>query len=727
MRHTKRIVRSACRMCHGVCQVLVHLDGDRVVKVTGDPDSPISRGYLCPKGAASPELLYHPDRLTHPLRRWGNRGENKWKRISWDEAFDEIARRFTTIKAESGSEYVAIGQGTGRPLIEFTMRFANAFGTPNFVAPSHVCYAPRIAASKITLGQLPVTDVYGFGGKDPACMMIWGCNITQAGSADGMCGGTIERALKKVKKSIVVDPRRIKPAEGATHWLQLRPGTDGALALAMIHVIIKENLIDQDFVLNYTLGYEQLVEHVKAFTPEWAASITRVSSEKIIATARTYATTSPACILWGSATDASPASYQTARSLLILRAITGNIDCPGGDVLWVPPRGVHQKSIFMSPDQEGAKFLPPGKKDHAVTLGKFPLEKAVHPPTFWNSIVTGSPYRIRAMWIAASNPLLSHTHPLVIEKALRDHLEFTVVSEFFMTPTAALADIVLPSAMWLETDDIVNLHKIWCVLARRKVAQIGEVLDVREVIIQMARRLDLNEAFPWKNYPAYLEWSLKESGLTFDEFCDQGMLQGEMRYYKYKETGFDTPSGKFEIFSTLSRDMGLSPLPVYREPALSPVSSPKEAKQFPLILTTGVRAKVYFVSEGRQIKSLRKIIPDPLVEIHPATAQSLGIQNGDWVWIETCENRVQMRAKLFDGIAPDVVSAQHAWWFPEDGPPDYGWKKSNVNLLFGDRAGYDPETGSESLRSSLCKVYKIAKTAGLEIETENNDIKHDII
>lgn len=701
----KKVIRSACRGCHGVCQVLVHLEGDRVVKVTGDPDSPISRGYLCPKGAASPELLYHPDRLTYPLRRVGGRGENKWKRIPWEEALDEMAGRFAEIKAESGSEYVAVGQGTGRPLIEFTARFANAFGTPNFVAPSHVCYAPRVAASKITLGQLPVTDVYGFGGKDPAGMMIWGCNITHSASADGMCGGMIERALKKVQKLIVVDPRRIHPANTATHWLQLRPGTDGALALAMIHIIVEEGLIDQDFVHHHTVGYEQLVEHVRTFTPEWAEEITRVPAALIRATARTYATTSPFCMLWGSATDASPASYQTARSLLILRAITGNIDCPGGDVLWVPPKGIYQKSIFMNPDQEGGHFLPPEKKSRSVTQGRFPFEKAVHPPTFWKSIVTGEPYKVRAMWIAACNPLLSQTPPLVIEEALRDHLEFTVVSEFFMTPTAALADIVLPAAMWLETDDIVNLHKIWCVLARKEVARMGEVRDNREVILQLAKRLHLDKAFPWKDYHDYLEWILRKSGMTFEEFCNKGMLQGEMRYYKYRKNGFETPSGKFEIYSGISKDMGLSPLPVYREPAFSPVSSPETFKEYPLILTTGARAKVYFVSEGRQIRSLRKINPDPLVEIHPETARSLGIQEGDWVWIETLENRIRMRARLFDGIAPDVVSAQHAWWFPEEGPPGFGWKKANVNLLLGDRAGYDPETGSESLRSSLCRVY----------------------
>jgi anaerobic selenocysteine-containing dehydrogenase len=297
-------------MCHGVCQVLVHIDGDKVVKITGDPDSPTSRGYLCPKGAASPQLLYHPDRITYPLRREGKRGENKWKRVSWDEALDEVAERLSAIKKESGSEYFAMMQGTGRPYTGFTGRFANAFGTPNFTSATHICYFPRVLASVFTLGQLPICDVYGLGGESPACVVVWGCNVTYAGASDGMCGGMVQRAIKSARKVIVVDPRRIDPAEKADHWLRLRPGTDGALALAMINVIIGEGLADTDFVDNYTLGFDLLAEHVREFTPEWAENITRVPSEDIRSAARTYATTKPACIQWGMALDTSPCSFQ---------------------------------------------------------------------------------------------------------------------------------------------------------------------------------------------------------------------------------------------------------------------------------------------------------------------------------------------------------------------------------------------------------------------------------
>jgi len=700
-----RIVRSACRSCHGVCQVLVHLEGDRVVNITGDPDSPTSLGYLCPKGKAAPELLYHPDRLTHPLRRAAARGEKKWNRVSWEEALSEMADNFTRIKQESGAEFVAIGQGTGRPHTEWTSRFANAFGTPNFVGPGHICFLPRVIASTLTLGRLPVCDIYGLGGKKPSCILIWGCNLTHSGAADGMCGGMLERALREADKVIVVDPRRIGPAERADHWLQPRPGTDGALALAMINTIIAEDLVDHKFVDNYTTGFDKLVEHVQGFTPEWAEPITYVKAADIRGAARTYARCSPACLQWGNGIDMSVCSFQTGRSLLILMGITGNIDRPGGNVLWVPPAKVKPKSMLINRDQRGEQFLPPGQKKRMIAAGKFPFCPNTHTPTFWDSVITGHPYRVRGMWIIGSNPLVTATQGMKIERALKEYLEFVVVSDLFMTPTAQLADLVLPAVTWLEQDDVVFFHKIWCVTARKKLVQFGEARDDRDVIFEMAHRLGLHEAFPWKDSAEYLDWVLKDTGLNFEQFCERGIIISEMRYRKYETEGFQTPTGKFEISSSVMEAMGLSPLPLFREPPLSPISTPELAKEFPLILISGTKIRNFFHSEFRQIKSLRHGNPDPLVEIHPNTASSLGICEGDWVWIESPVARVKMRAKLFQGIMPNVVNAQHAWWFPEENPPEYGWKRSNVNLLYGD-THFDPENGSEPLKSYLCKLYK---------------------
>lgn len=705
MKLETRVVRTACRGCHGVCQVLVHLEGERVVKVTGDPDSPTSRGYLCPKGKAAPRLLYHKDRLTYPLIRTGNRGDNRWQRISWDRALEEIASRFSGIKEESGAEFVAIGQGTGRPHTEWTMRFANAFGTPNFIGPAHICYLPRVIASGLTLGRLPVCDIYGFGGTKPACMMVWGCNITQTGAADGMCGGMLDRTLRETDKVIAVDPRKTPVAEKADHWLQLRPGTDGALALAMINCIISEDLYDHDFVSKHTLGFNRLAEHVRAFTPEWACPITRLAPEEIRSAARTFARNAPAALQWGNGIDMSAGSFQTGRSLLILMGITGNIDKPGTNVLWVPPESVKPKSLLINHDQGGGHFLPKGQKERMIGTGRFPFCPNTHTPTFWESVLTGDPYRVKGLWLMGSNPLLTGTQGLKIEKALRDHLEFTVVSDIFMTPTAQLADLVLPAATWLEQDDVVYFHKIWCVLARKKLAALEEARDDRDVIFDLAHRLGLHEAFPWKDSASYLDWILSDTGLSFEEFCDLGILKGEMRYEKYRTEGFHTPSGKFELFSGVLESAGVSPLPVYREPPLSPVSAPEGAGNFPLILMSGTKVRNFFHSEYRQIEELRRGNPDPLVEIHPDTAVSLGIEEGDWVWVESPVDRAKMRARLFEGIATDVVNAQHAWWFPEAEPPGYNWKESNVNLLYGDEH-FDPDTGAEPIKCYLCRVYK---------------------
>jgi anaerobic selenocysteine-containing dehydrogenase len=703
MSDQSRIVRSACRGCHGVCQVLVHLKGDHVVKVTGDPDSPTSRGYLCPKGSAAPELLYHPDRLTHPLRRVGKRGENRWEKVSWEEALNEMADKLTQIRRESGAEFVAIGQGTGRPYTEWTARFAHAYGTPNFIGPAHICYAPRVIASGLTLGWLPVCDIYGFGGGKPACILIWGCNLTYSGVADGMCGGMLQRALRDAEKVIVVDPRRIPPAETADHWLQLRPGTDGALALAMVNTIITEDLVDHHFVDHYTSGFDKLVEHVRPLTPEWAEPITGVKASEIRAAARAYATHSPACLQWGNGIDMSVCSFHTGRSLLILMGITGNIDRPGGNVLSVPPAKVKPKSVFINRDQLGEQFLPPGRKGRMIAAGKFPFCPNTHTPTFWDSVITGQPYRVRVLWIVGSNPLLTATQGVKIERALKEYLEFTVVSDLFITPTAQLADLVLPAATWLEQDDVVFFHKIWSVIARKKLAQFSEARDDRDVIFEMAHRLGLHEAFPWKDSSEYSDWVLEDTGFNFRQFCDRDILLGEMRYRKYESEGFQPPTGKFEISSSVTEAMGLSPLPLFREPPLSPLSTSKLGEAFPLILISGAKVRNFFHSEYRQVESLRRDNPDPLVEIHPDTASSLGIKEGDWVWIETPVARVKAKAKLFEGIRSDVVNAQHAWWFPEEKGSEYGWKRSNVNLLY-DHAHFDPESGSEPLKSYLCKV-----------------------
>jgi len=699
MSRATRVVRTSCRGCHGVCQVLVHMEGDRVVRVAGDPDSPTSRGYLCPKGAAAPEILYHKGRLTHPLRRAGERGQNKWERISWDEAISEMVDRLDRIRRESGTEYFAMAQGTGRPYTEYTNRFAQAFGAPNFLSPGHNCFLPRVILSRITAGALPIADIYGFGGDMPACVMNWGCNHTETGASDGMCGAMFKRAFMQARKKIVVDPRRIGLAEKADYWLQLKPGSECALALAMMNVIIGEDLYDHEFVEQYGFGFDRLVDHVRPFTPEWAHSITRIPASTIRDAARTFATTKPACIQWGNGIDTSTNAFQTGRALLILMGMTGNIDVPGGNVFWVPPKGI-RSGLHELGGKGGGGPMSAEKKAAVISGKRFPFTPGCHVPTFWKSVITGEPYRVRAIWIVGSNPLLTATQGLTIERALKDYMEYTVVSDLFMTPTAQLADLVLPAAHWLEQDDIVFMHEVWCAMSRKKLAQIGEARDDRDVILEVAHRLGLNGAFPWPDRYAYLDWLCEGTGMGFEEFKEKDLVMGEMRYRKYREQGFATPSGKFEFYSTVMEHVGRPPMPVYVEPPLSP------GRDYPLILMTGTKGLYYFHSELHQIDSLRKRRPDPLVEINPETAAGLGISDGDWVWVESPHAKVKLRARLFDGIAPDVVNAEHAWWRPEASPPDYRWKESCANLLFGDDL-FDPDTGAEPLKCYVCRVVPV--------------------
>ncbi len=370
----------------------------------------------------------------------------------------------------------------------------------------------------------------------------------------------------------------------------------------------------------YCTGFEELTAHVAPYSPEWAEPITRVPAETLRQAARTFATSHPACVNWGNGIDQSINAFQTARAYLLLMAITGNLDVPGGDVRWVPPADIRPKSPMLDPSVVGEQFLTPEQKAKKIGAGRFPFAAGCHQPTYWDTCISGEPYRPRAMWLVGCNPLATQTRGDRIVTALRDHLEFIVVSDFVFTPTAELADLVLPPTHWLEQDDVVFYHQVWCILARQKVAQVGEARDDRAVIIDLAHRLGLDQAFPWKDWDDYLRWILEPSGMTFEEFAEKGILLGEMQYRKHEQQGFPTPSGRVELVSSIMQEAGQPGLPVYVEPPLSPLSRPDLAKEYPLILMTGAKIMPFFHSAGRNISSLRKLHPRPMVDLHPATA-----------------------------------------------------------------------------------------------------------
>lgn len=695
------VVKSHCRMCHGGCGVLVYTKEGKAVKIAGDPDCPINHGTLCTKGLASLQLAYHPDRLTYPVRRVGPKGSGRWERISWDEALDTLGERILHFRDGFGAESVVLGYGTGRENEAAIYRFANLLGSPNVLTAGHFCYGPRIATSILTCGTNPIVD-YDNG---PQCIMVWGNNIVIS-NPDEYKGEAFSIALNKGAKLIAVDPRLTRIAARADVWLPLRPGTDAALALGMLNVIITEELYDKDFVENHVHGWDPFVQRVKEYPLERVEKITWVPKEKIRQAARLFSTTKPAAVQWGVAIEQQINCADNDRLLMALMGITGNIDARGGQVLFQQPRirnvghfGAHR----MLPDMQREKRLG---GDRFRLAGNFAI---INPKCVWDAILEEKPYPVKMLFFISSNPLITRANAKYVYRAL-EKVAFMAVSDFFITPTAELADIVLPAATWLEMDYIGDFWKRHgYLLPRRKVMQVGECRSDHEMLNDLAHRVGQGEHW-WDNFEQALDWILEPMGLTWQDFKKMDCIRGDVVNRKYETKGFSTPTRKFELYSTTLEGWGYDPLPQFREPLESPYSTPELYREYPCILITGRRTPGFFHSENRQVPWLRELHRDPVVEIHPETAEREGIREGDWVIIESPRGKVRQRAKLFAGMDPRIVSAEHGWWFPEIKDPGHGWDESNINILTDNAyENCDPAMGATHVRTLLCRICRDSK------------------
>ncbi|MEJ5374958.1 MAG: molybdopterin-dependent oxidoreductase [bacterium] len=689
MQEVKKI-RTVCRSCHGGCGVIAHVQDGRVVKIEGDSESPISGGTLCSKGLAITQLAYHPDRILHPMKKT----KGGWSRISWDEALDTIAHEFKKVIRQYGPQSLFIGQGTGRDYESHFSRFGNMLGTPNVLTAGHMCYLSRIGASLITCGRFPICDYAG----GPKCIVLWGVNPLWT-NPDEYKGVDFWKAYKKGARLLVIDPRRNFYTQKADLWLQIRPGTDAALALAFLNVIIEEGLYDKEFVANYIHGWEALVERVKLYPPEKVEKITWIPSELIREAARFYALTKPAAIHWGVPTEQTINCTDFTRTAIGLMAVTGNLDAPGGNVFRVPPpvRTVSQFSAHdaLTPEQRKARL---GGEQYKLAARM----TIITPKVAWDAILEGKNYPLKAGILVGTNPVVTGANAKGIYQALKK-LDFLAVADLFLTPTAELAQIFLPAGTWLEQNHVSENWKFHgYVLARQKVVEIGEAWQDHKIFLELGKRMGQKW---WDTVEQALDYILEPTGLTWEQFKEKGYLQGEMSYYKYRNAGFSTPTRKVEIYSTILEQWGRDPLPKYTEIPESPVSRPDLSEKYPYILNAGLRIPVFFHSANRQIPWLREIRPYPIVELHPDTAKKHGIQEMDWVWIESPRGRVKQRARLNDGIHPMVVVAEHGWWYPEIKEEGHGWDISNINLLTDDSyESLDPVMGATNLRVLLCNI-----------------------
>ena len=711
----EKIVRTVCQGCHPECGVLVHVEDGKVKRIEGDPNHPSSRGYICIKGRSYAELLYHPDRVKYPLKRAGGKGEGKWERISWEQALTEIAAKLTDVKERYAPESNAVFHGTGPRGPNIPVRLmANAIGTPNIINTDlHICFAPSVVAETFTVGHHIMMDV-GPDYLSAKCVMVYGGNPLVSHPPRGV--EILEAKRKNGAKLIVVDPRRTQLAAQADLWLQIRPGTDAALALGMINIIISEELYDKDFVSKWCHGFDELKARAAEYPVERVAEITWLPAMQITEAARMYATTKPAVLHHRVAMDQHINSTQTSRALVSMVALTGNIDIKGGNLLpgsiegFVPAGVLYGADPRYRLDKEvlekrvGSKLFP------LISGSEAPLI-FVHSMLAAEAMLYGKPYPIKAVYCGGGNPVVN-MHNCRKAFAAFKNLELFVVTDFFMTPTAELADYVLPPATWLERDEICDRQYRNCIVARQKVIEpLFECWDDMKIIIELVKKIPwANRKFlPWNDVDEINEFRIKGIGMSFHDFKQKGYVPIPIKYLKYEEKGFSTPTGKVELYSTVYEKHGYDPVPTYKEPPESPVSTPELLVDYPWILITGSRYLEYYHSMGRQIPSLRSRVPEPEIEMHPEAASKLHLNEGDWAWIETPQirgKRVKYRVKLNPDLNPRVVHAAHAWWFPEKPGPEHGCFESNISVLLSGDYSMEPVCGSVPLRGTLCKVYK---------------------
>lgn len=676
-----------CHLCPAHCSIKAIVEDNRVVDFEPDMESGLfAEQCVVKKGRFSiPEVLGHRDRLLYPLRRAGAKGENKWQRISWDDALNTIATKFNEYKERFGPESVSFGLGEPKGMeFAYAQRLASAFGTPSVSTPGWFCGVPKTMAGAYTYGGGTVID----DDNTPALLVIWGANVVH--TSGGVRRETVEKVIEAGGKLIVIDPQPTELSKLADLWIRIRPGTDGALAAGVLKVVIEEKLYDQDVVHNWTIGFEYLREELTKFSLDEVERLTWVPRNQIESFARLYTQTKPAAMQTGNAVDQHVNSFQTNRAVTILRAISGHFNVPGGDVCLTPPQFMRPGSFYLlSKYRRSADKLLKGQFKFARKTTSIPSH------VLTKAILTGDPYPIKAAMFILTNPLISFPNSQETYDALMA-LDFMVVSELFMTPTAALADIVLPVAWGMEHDEL-GYWPGWYEELRaypKLVDPPGQCWPDTKIINELAKKLGVGADF-WEDSREGLEVMLEPSGLSFAEFKRRRALQPSK---EYRPNNYRTPSGKIEIYSERLAELGYAPMPLWQE--LS--QRPEATDEFPLLMTNA-KEEAYMGTAFKNLASIRMTRPEPLVELHPDTAQKFGLVEGSYIYIESKIGRVKQRLALNRNIDPRVIFATFGSWFPEK--PDYGWTECNLNMITSTGPDYDPSTGGVPMRGIPCRVY----------------------
>jgi anaerobic selenocysteine-containing dehydrogenase len=788
---TSSLVRGYCALCTAHCATIATVENGRVIRLDPDHDHP-NGGVICVKGKAAPELVYHPDRLNYPLKRTRPKGDSDpaWQRVSWDEALHEIAQKLLAIRELHGPQAIALAKGTtsGTSIDDssrWLARFLNAWGSPNWVSTTHVCNWHRDTGFSYTFGtNLPTPDL-----AHTKSFLLWGHNPS---STSLILATDIVEARSRGMKIIVIDPRRVGIGSQADILLQVRPGTDGALALSMIHCLMEESWYDAAFARQWTNGpflldlttnklvteadlsvdgaanrytvwnesqdraviydseagvyevegvkpalfgmrslrakdgraircqpvFERFAQIASAFTPERSEKITGVPAEKVWKAALLLAHTRPVSMYMWNGIGQHTNATQTSRAIASLYALLGDYDRRGGNVIF-PKVPVN--------DVGGKGFLP--KEMAAARIGreKKPLGPPARPGNctaydVFTAILSGTPYPIKALLSFGSNPVMSNADPRRSREALKA-LEFGVAADLFMTPTAELCDYVLPATSFLEMANLTSAFehrqagKTHLQYRPAVVEPLGERRSDTWIIFELAKRLGFGEEFWNGDVEAGYAYELAPSGIDLEQLKNHAggiSLPAEPTYEKYTQTkkdgtkrGFGTSSKKVELYSHTFDVHGYPAMPEYVEPALSPMSRPDIAAEYPLVLTNA-KFTTFVHSQQRSLPSLRRAAPGPTADIHPDTAAFYGVTNKQWMIVESPRGAIKVKARVTTNIIPGVICCQHGWWqnckeLDLPGYNPYAGDGANPAMLVGTELT-DPISGSLPHRSYLCRI-----------------------
>ncbi len=720
--------RGICGICSAGCWIVARYDDQgRIVAVWPDDDSEM--GILCKLGEHTPDILYSENRLRYPMKRKGPRGTYEFERISWDEALDTIAERFKSIKADHGAQATAIYTGVGafelaycdvyQPKDVFVSSASSVlfpFGSPNTMGVGALCYvAYGMISPHVTFGKI-LNDMFN-DIENSELIVVWGTNpATDLPPVDMR---RILEANKRGAKVVVIDPRRTETVKLTdAQWIPIRPGTDGALALGMCNVLIEEELYDEQFVRDWTRGFDDFASYVQHYRPGVVEEITGVPAETVVSLARRLARARGASQLMYTGMEYSSTGVQGIRATLVLWALAGQLDVPGGRCFMMPGNNfpINRDGLIKNPDT-GIRI----GKDRFPVYVKYRDE--AHAIDLPRSVLEEKPYKIRGLIIQGGSVITSWPQPEVWRKTLNS-LDFLVCIDRQLTADAAYADIVLPATTHYEIESYMVYGSLFRI--RERMAEpVGESRSDFFILSDLAERLGYGHLYPQTEREMF-DYVLKGSGFTYDDVKAAGgsvSIDTQMMQYKKWEKGllrkdgkpgFDTPSGKFEIASNVLEEYGYDPLPVFTPPAEGPRTRPDLSGHYPLIFNSGARLRTSFHTQHHGIPALNRHRPEPAVTINTGDAAARKIENGDQVRITTPRGAVCMRARVTDDIAPGSIDANHACGSPV-GPK--AWQETNVNDLT-DLDQYDPISGFPVYKCLLCEVEKADSEDRLEIGSE---------